>query len=181
MKYHPTADIQSKNIGINTIIWQYVIILPDAVIGDNCSIDAFCFIENDVIIGDNITIKNGVSIWDGIRIENNAFIGPYVTFINDKFPRSKVYPDKFFGAYIEKGASIGANATIMSKIRIGSYAMIGAGSVVTKDIPNNTIWVGNPARQVGYICDCGHPLNDLLHCSNCNSDYKLEKNRIIKK
>lgn len=181
MEIHPTSDVQSRNIGSNTFIWQYTVVLPNAIIGNHCNISSHCFIENDVIIGNNVTIKCGVYIWDGMRLEDNVFIGPAVVFINDKNPRSKSYPEKLIGSYIEKGASIGANSTIMNRIKIGSYAMIGAGSVVTKDVPNNALWIGNPARQVGCICDCGHKLNDILHCSNCKSEYNLDKDRIIKK
>lgn len=181
MKIHPTSDVQSRNIGNNTVIWQYTVVLPDAIIGNNCNINALCFVENDVIIGDNVTIKSGVYIWDGIHIEDDVFIGPAVVFINNKNPRSKVYPEKHIGPYIEKGATIGANSTITGKIRIGRYALIGAGSVVTKNVANNTLWIGNPARQVGYVCDCGHKLDDMMHCSNCKSDYKLDKDIIIKK
>jgi UDP-2-acetamido-3-amino-2,3-dideoxy-glucuronate N-acetyltransferase len=180
MKIHPTSDIQSKNIGSDTVIWQYTIILPGAVIGNNCNINAHCFIENDVIIGDNVTIKCGVYIWDGIHIEDNVFIGPNVTFTNNKNPRSKQYPNKYIGAYIEKGASIGANCTILNEIRIGKYAMIGAGCVITKNAPNNTIWIGNPCRQVGFVCDCGNKLDKALHCLSCNSKYELLNNSITR-
>lgn len=147
---HQYADVQSKNIGENTRIWQYSVILENAIIGRNCNICAHTLIENDVIIGDNATIKSGVFIWDGIRIENNVFIGPNVTFTNDKYPRSKQYPDEFLKTIIKEGASIGANATILPNITIGKNAMIGAGAVVTKDVPDNAIVVGNPAIIKGY-------------------------------
>ena len=181
LKIHPTSDVQSSKIGSGTIIWQYVVILPGAVIGDNCNINAFSFIENDVLIGNNVTLKCGVFIWDGIHIENNVFIGPNATFTNNKTPRSKIYPEKFIGAYIEAGASIGANATITGGIRIGRYAMIGAVSVVTKDIPSNTLWFGNPARQVSYVCDCGSKLDEKLKCITCDSLYELINNKVVKK
>lgn len=177
---HPTSDVQSKNIGQDTFIWQFSIVLPGALIGNNCNINAYCFIENDVIIGNNVTVKCGVSLWDGIQIEDEVFIGPNVAFINDKIPRSKILPTRLIGAYIEKGASIGANSTIMGGIRIGKYAMIGAGSMVTKNIPNNTLWYGNPARYIGYVCVCGYKLDELLHCSNCSADYKIINDRITK-
>jgi acetyltransferase-like isoleucine patch superfamily enzyme len=180
VKIHPTSDVQSKNIGQNTVIWQFTVVLPGAFIGENCNINAHCFIENDVIIGDCVTVKCGVYIWDGIQIEDDVFIGPSVTFINNKNPRSKRFPKKHIGAYIEKGVSLGANSTIMGGIRIGKYALIGAGSVVTKDIPNNTLWFGNPVKQMGYVCDCGSKLDEVLHCSVCSTEYKLVKNRIIK-
>lgn len=148
---HQTSDIQSKNIGHNTNIWQYVVILPGAQIGNKCNICAHCFIENDIIIGDNVTIKSGVYLWDGLRIGNDVFIGPNVTFTNDKFPRSKQYPQEFQKTYIEDGASLGAGSIILGGITIGKGAMVGAGSVVTKNIPSGELWFGNPATFIKKI------------------------------
>lgn len=152
---HKLADCKSKNIGELTNIWQFCVIFPNAVIGDNCNICANVLIENDVRIGDNVTIKSGVQLWDGIIIEDNVFIGPNVSFTNDDVPRSKVYPEKFGTTLLKKGCSIGANATILSDITIGEYAFIGAGSVVTKNIPPYTVWFGNPAHHKGYITKKG--------------------------
>jgi UDP-2-acetamido-3-amino-2,3-dideoxy-glucuronate N-acetyltransferase len=143
---HPSADVQSKNIGSDTKIWQNVVVLPDAVIGENCNINAHCLIENDVEIGNNVTVKCGVYLWDGIKVGNNVFIGPNVTFTNDKYPRSKEYPEEFQKTIIEDGASIGAGSIILGGITIGKNALIGAGSVVTKNVPANQLWFGNPAR-----------------------------------
>ncbi|PQL92003.1 acyltransferase [Apibacter adventoris] len=151
IKIHPTSEVQSKNIGDNTLIWQFCVILQNAVIGKNCNINFNVFIENEVIIGNDVTIKSGVQIWDGITIEDNVFIGPNVTFTNDLIPRSKQYPEKFEKTIIKKGASIGANATIIAGHIIGEYALVGAGSVVTKDIPPYTVWYGNPAVKKGDI------------------------------
>lgn len=148
---HPLADVQSQNIGQNTRIWQYSVILKEAVIGTGCNICAHTLIENDVYIGNNVTVKSGVYIWDGITIEDNVFIGPCVAFTNDKKPRSKHYPEYFAKTIVEQGASIGANATILPGIRIGRNALIGAGAVVTKDVPENAIMVGNPAKIKGYV------------------------------
>ena len=148
IKIHPLADVQSENIGENTSVWQFCVILKEAVIGKNCNINCQVFIENDVKIGDNVTIKPGVQIWDGVTLEDNVFIGPNVTFTNDRYPRSKQYPEEFQQTLIKKGASIGANATILGGITIGENALIGAGSVVTKDIPANELWVGNPAKKI---------------------------------
>lgn len=148
---HPLADVQSETIGEGTSIWQFTIVLPQAQIGKNCNINAHCFVENDVIIGDNVTVKCGVYIWDGIRLSNNVFIGPNATFINDNYPRSKEYPDEFLKTRVESGASIGAGAIILGGISIGKNAMIGAGSVVTKNVPDNELWIGNPARFVKII------------------------------
>lgn len=156
---HPTADIQSKNIGEGTNIWQFCVVLSGAVIGDNCNVNCHVFVENDVLIGNNVTIKPGVQIWDGLRIEDDVFIGPNVTFTNDLLPRSKQYPEKFAKTVIKKGASIGANATILAGIEIGEYGMIGAGSVLTRSVEPFTLWYGNPARHRGYVTKTGKVLS----------------------
>ncbi|STX50215.1 acetyltransferase [Legionella busanensis] len=148
---HPTADVQSKQIGEATRIWQFVVILADAKIGSHVNICANCFIENDVVIGKNVTIKSGVYLWDGIQLDDDVFIGPNVTFTNDKFPRSKVYPEKFLVTKVERGASIGGGATILPGLTIGMGAMVGAGAVVTKSVPPYAIVTGSPARIVGYV------------------------------
>lgn len=145
---HPLADVQQAIIGKGTKVWQFVVILKGAQIGDNCNICAHSLIEGDVIIGNNVTIKSGVYLWDAIRIEDNVFIGPNASFANDKFPRSKQYPDVFQSILIKKGASIGANATILPGLTIGEYAMVGAGAVVTKDIEPYSVVVGNPAKKI---------------------------------
>ena len=147
---HPLCDCQAS-VPESTSIWQFCVVLPNARIGENCNVCSHCFIENDVIIGNNVTIKCGVQIWDGIRVEDNVFIGPNVTFTNDRFPRSKQYPAKFENTIIRKGASLGAGTTVLCGIEIGENAMIGAGSVVTKNIPANELWVGNPAHFVKKI------------------------------
>ncbi len=142
---HPLSDIHSSNIGDNTRIWQYVVVLPNARIGHDCNICSHCLIENDVIIGDRVTIKSGVQLWDGLRIGNDVFIGPNVTFTNDKYPKSRNVDFALLQTWIESGASIGGGATILPGIRIGANAFVGAGSVVTKDVaPGTTVW-GNPA------------------------------------
>ncbi|MDR1952217.1 MAG: N-acetyltransferase [Elusimicrobiota bacterium] len=139
------SDVQSENIGEGTKIWQFCIILPGAKIGKNCNICANVFIENDVIVGDNVTIKCGVQIWDGIEIEDDVFIGPNVTFCNDKYPKSGNKNFKLEKILIKKGASVGGNATILPGITIGENALIGAGSVVTKDVEDGAVVIGNPA------------------------------------
>jgi len=151
MKIHSLSDVQTKNIGNDTIVWQFCVILEKAVIGNNCNINCNVFIENDVIIGNNVTIKSGVQIWDGLRIADNVFIGPNVTFTNDIIPRSKIYPKILKQTIIGEWVSIGANSTIIAGNYIGKYALIGAGSVITKDVPPYTIWYGNPAKLKGYI------------------------------
>lgn len=152
---HPAADVQSINIGNGTNIWQYCVVLPGAIIGEDCNICAHVLIENDVRIGNRVTVKSGVQLWNGLIIEDDVFIGPNVTFTNDLIPRSKKYPEEFEKTFVKCGASIGANATIVAGNIIGEYALIGAGSVVTSDIPANTVWYGNPARQRGFITDEG--------------------------
>ncbi|UXN66763.1 WxcM-like domain-containing protein (plasmid) [Phyllobacterium sp. A18/5-2] len=150
VKVHPNGICESKSVGNGTRVWAFAHVLPAAVIGENCNICDNVFIENDVIVGNNVTIKCGVQVWDGIRIGDNVFIGPNATFTNDKFPRSKAYPDEFLQTVVEASASIGANATILPGITIGRSAMIGAGAVVTKSVPANAVVVGNPAVIVGY-------------------------------
>lgn len=154
-RIHPLSDVKSENIGDDTNIWQFCVIFPKARIGKNCNICANVLIENEVIIGDNVTVKSGVQIWDGVTIEDNVFIGPNVTFTNDIIPRSKIYPASFKKTNIKKGASIGANSTIIAGHIIGENAFIGAGSVVTHDIPPHTVWYGNPAKHKGYITTKG--------------------------
>lgn len=152
---HEKAICDSEDIGDGTRIWAFVHILKGARIGKNCNICDNVFIENDVTIGDNVTVKCGVQLWDGLDIRNNVFIGPNVTFCNDLFPRSKHYPAKFLKTIVEEGASIGANATILPGIRIGKSVMVGAGSVVVKDVPDSVVVVGNPARVVKNIAKEG--------------------------
>ncbi|MFA0581961.1 WxcM-like domain-containing protein [Vibrio breoganii] len=148
---HKTSDVQSSDIGDNTTIWQYVVILSNVTIGSNTNICSHCFIENDVSIGSNVTIKSGVQVWSGITIEDGVFIGPNVTFTNDKQPRSKQYPEVFLKTVVKKGASIGANATILPGITINENAMIAAGSVVTRNVPPNAVVMGNPAKITAYV------------------------------
>lgn len=154
---HPLSDVQTNHIGANTTIWQYCVVLKDAVIGANCNINAHCFIENDVILGNNITLKCGVYLWDGIRVEDDVFIGPNTTFVNNKRPRNKQHvqtPDTIIG----KGASLGAASVIGGGISIGVYAMIGMGAVVTKDVPAHALVYGNPARIMGWVDEQGNAL-----------------------
>jgi len=148
---HPAADVQSEAIGDRTRIWQFVVVLPGAKIGKDVNICSHCFIENDVYIGDRTTVKCGVQVWDGVRLGDDVFVGPNVTFTNDKFPRSKVFPEKFAETQVENNVSIGGGAVILPGLTIGTHAMVGAGAVVTKSVPPYGIVTGNPARIVGYV------------------------------
>lgn len=149
---HPNALVEpGAQIGPGTRVWANVHILPKARIGCDCNVCDFTFIENDVVIGDRVTIKSGIYLWDGARIGDDVFLGPNVVFTNDLRPRSRQYPDSFGELVIEQGASIGANTTLISGIRIGRYAMVGAGSVVTRDVPAFALVYGNPARQRGWV------------------------------
>lgn len=148
---HPAAIVEpGASLGAKTRVWAFAHILPGARIGAECNICDGVFVENDVVVGDRVTVKCGVQLWDGLRVENDVFIGPNATFINDPFPRSKQYPEAFARTLVQKGASIGANATILPGLTIGQHAMVGAGAVVTRNVPPYAIVKGNPARISGY-------------------------------
>ena len=147
---HASGICESANVGEGTRIWAFAHVLPRAVIGRDCNICDHVFIENDVILGDRVTVKSGVQLWDGVRLGNDVFVGPNATFTNDRYPRSRQWPDRFAVTQVGDGASIGANATILPGITIGRGAMVGAGAVVTKNVPPNALVYGNPARIHGY-------------------------------
>ncbi len=149
---HPKALVEDgATVGADTRVWAFAHILPGAIVGDDCNICDHTFIENDVRIGNRCTIKCGVQLWDGISLDDDVLVGPNVAFTNDKFPRSKQYPESFVKTHVDSGASIGANATVLPGLRIGGKAMVGAGAVVTRDVPPNAIVTGNPARITGYV------------------------------
>ena len=180
---HERAWVESDNIGKNTRIWAFTHIMKNVKIGNNCNIGEHCFIENGVIIGDDVTVKNGISLWDGIIIENKVFLGPNSVFTNDIRPRSKSYNYTISKTIIKEGASIGANATVIGGIELGQYCMIGAGSVVTKNVPDFALIYGNPAKIKGYACECGKRLqftNDVAVCE-CGKKYEKKKKIIIRK
>jgi len=148
---HPKADVAECNIGEDTKIWQFVVVLSGATIGRDCNICAHSLIEGRAVIGDRCTIKSGVFLWDGVTLEDDVFVGPSVTFTNDLFPRSQKHQPVLPETIVRRGASIGANATILAGTIIGECAMIGAGAVVVKDVPNHAVVVGNPAKIIRYL------------------------------
>ena len=148
---HPQSDVQTNAIGAGTRIWQFVVVLVGARIGEDCNICSHCLIENDVVIGDRVTIKSGVQLWDGLRVGNDVFIGPNVTFTNDRHPKSRNIKFKPVPMYIDAGASIGGGATLIPGVRIGAGATVGAGAVVTKDVEPGATVVGNPAKVIAKI------------------------------
>ena len=180
---HDRAIVESEKIGNDTRIWAFSHILPGAVIGEDCNICDHTFIENDVIIGNRVTIKSGVQLWDGITIENDVFIGPNTTFTNDPFPRSKQYLKNHPKTIVKIGASIGANSTILPGLIIGQHAMVGAGAVVTKNVPPYAIVVGNPARIVDYVKSDKEPrqkiIGEPITQTNTRKDLKIKQAWVI--
>jgi len=172
LKYHPNALVEEGAIvGKGTRIWAFAHVLPGAHIGKDCNICDHVFIEGDVVVGDRVTIKSGVQLWDGVRLEDDVFVGPNATFTNDHFPRSKQQPDKYATTTVRAGASIGANATILPGLTIERNAMVGAGAVVTRSVPPNAIVAGNPATIVGYVsADKADPVVRSLSSKPMNGD-----------
>jgi acetyltransferase-like isoleucine patch superfamily enzyme len=179
---HPKSDVQSKRVGENTSIWQYVVVLEGAKIGQDCNISCNVFIENDVELGDSVTVKSGVQLWDGIRIKDNVFIGPNVSFTNDKNPRSKQYPDQFQKTVIREYASIGAGAVILGGIEIGAYALVGAGALVTRDVPARAMVIGQPAEIVAWVNGDGTKMKNRngFWIDNKGQKWVAENNRLVK-
>ena len=179
---HALSDVQSKKIGDGTYIWQYCVILKNATIGKNCNINFNVFIENEVVIGNNVTIKPGVCIWDGITIEDDVMIGPNVTFTNDKLPRSKNKNYKMELTKVKNGASIGAGAIILCGIEIGAFALIGAGALVTKDIPERALVIGSPSRIVGWLNEDGtkmNPVDEGVYCDDKGNKWHIDNYKLI--
>src|SRR5438874_844737 len=169
---HPSAQTEGARIGPGTRVWQFCIILPQAQIGCDCNICAHVVIESDVAIGDRVTIKSGVQLWDGTRIEDDVFIGPNATFTNDRTPRSKKTRRQLPVTRVQRCATIGANATILPGLTIGKGAMVSAGAVVTRDVPDHALVVGNPARRRGWVCLCGKTLRDSSLSCQCGKRYE---------
>lgn len=181
MYIHPLAEVQSKNIGKGTRIWQFCVVLKDATIGEDCNINCHTFIENDVIIGNMVTVKSGVYLWDGLRIADKVFIGPGVVFTNDQRPRSKHYKP-IMPTLIGEGATLGANSTILPGIKIGRYSMTGAGSLISRDVPDYALVIGSPARIVGWIDENGDKLSVTqkgIYTSQDGRQFKVINNRLV--
>src|SRR5438067_9262696 len=169
---HPSAQTEGAIIGSRSKVWQFCIILPQAQIGCDCNICAHVFIESDIAIGDRVTIKSGVQLWDGTRIEDDVFIGPNATFTNDRTPRSRTIRRQLLVTKVQRYATIGANATILPGLTIGKGAMVSAGAVVTRDVRDHALVIGNPARRKGWVCLCGQTLRTRDLSCECGKRYK---------
>lgn len=175
---HSTAITDGSVIGARTRVWQYSVILPGARIGEDCNICAHVLIEGNVVVGSRVTIKSGVQLWDGLVVGDDVLIGPNATFTNDRWPRSG-HPFDCPTTCLEIGSSIGANATVLPGITIGEWAMVGAGATVTRDVPPYALFVGNPAKQVGWVCVCGKRLPKSLLCE-CGRAFAAESSSQIR-
>jgi acetyltransferase-like isoleucine patch superfamily enzyme len=164
---HPSALVETSEMGRGTRVWAFAHILAGAKVGADCNICDHVFIESGAVVGNSVVVKNGVSIWDGVTLEDRVFIGPNVAFTNDKVPRAKVFHDEVQRTNVALGASIGANATILCGIRLGRYCLVGAGAVVTRDVPDHVVVAGNPARPTGHVCRCGVRLRFIEDLASC--------------
>lgn len=183
---HPLALVESDQIGEGTRIWAFAHVMKDARIGRDCNIGEHCYIEQGVTLGNNVTVKNGVNLWTGVTIEDNVFLAPNCVLTNDPNPRAyiKKSADSLVETVIQSNASIGANATIVCGITIGRYAFIGAGAVVIRSVPDFALVVGNPARQIGWMCVCAQRIpmtavTDVLSCPHCQRDYRPRENGLV--
>ena len=171
---HPLSLVESDEIGAGTRIWAWAHVMKGARLGAECNVGEHCFIEAGAVLGDRVTVKNGVAVWDGVTAEDDVFLGPNAVLTNDLRPRSKVYRENVEPTLLKRGASIGANATLLCGITIGEYAMIGAGAVVTRDVPPQALVLGNPGRVVGHVCRCGGRLERKGRkgrCEVCRAEY----------
>lgn len=171
---HPTAEIDKRaEVGDGTYIWHQVQVREGANIGRNCRLGKGVYIDKNVKIGNDCKIQNGAVVYDGVTLEDGVLVGPHVTFTNDLYPRAKSEDWEIVPTTVRAGASIGANATIVCGVTIGPYAVVGAGSVVTRDIPSHGLVMGNPARLRGYCCECGRPLDRTMFCSHCDKEVRI--------
>ncbi len=177
---HPLALVESEEIGSGTRVWAWAHVMKGAKVGADCNIGEHCFIETGVVLGDRVTVKNGVAVWEGVTAEDDVFLGPYAVLTNDMRPRSKVYHQEVARTLLRRGASIGANATLLCGITVGRHAMIGAGSVVTKDVPDFGLVLGNPGRLKGHVCVCSETLaftGAEARCA-CGRAYRKREGRV---
>lgn len=164
---HPTAEVSDQaKIGDGTKIWNLAQVREDSVIGENCIISKNVYIDEKAVLGNRVKVQNNVNVYHGVEVEDDVFLGPSMTFTNDFYPRAFNEDWEITNTYVKKGASIGANATIVCGVTIGEYAMVGSGSVVTKDVPAYALVVGNPAKQIGWVCKCGRRMKGKV-CSYC--------------
>ena len=170
---HHLAEVETTTIGTGTRVWAFAHVLPGAVIGADCNICDHVFVESDVVVGDRVTVKCGVQLWNGVRLHDDVFVGPNATFTNDAFPRSQDHSEPLLETVVERGASIGANATILPGVRIGRSAMVGAGTVVVADVPANAVVVGNPGRITGYVGTGTTPAIDGLATTTPSDDHPM--------
>lgn len=172
---HETAEVSPKaQIGEGTKIWNQVQVREEAVIGENCIISKNVYIDTKVQIGNRVKIQNNVNVYHGVQIEDDVFLGPSMTFTNDLYPRAFSDEWKITETLVKRGASIGAGAVVVCGVTIGEYAMIGSGSVVTKDVSSHALVVGNPARQIGWVCECGYKINENGQCPECGKILRLK-------
>lgn len=171
---HAHALVESEEVGAGTQVWAFAHVMKGAVVGDDCKIGDHAFIESGATLGNRVTVKNACLIWHGVHIGDDVFVGPGAVFTNDMAPRVRYQTtsEDWLATIVAERASIGANSTILSGIRIGRNALIGAGAVVTKDVPDHALVVGNPAHQVAWVCDCAARLPDELTCANCGRAYE---------
>jgi len=189
---HPLALVESTRIGAGTRVWAFAHVMKDAHIGRDCNIGDHAFVESGARLGNGVTVKNGVAIWEGVTLHDFVFAGPNVVFTNDLRPRSPRFPggklryqDKSWlgKTDVKRGASLGANATIVCGVTIGEFAMIGAGAVVTRNVPPHALWLGVPGKLAGYVCECGEKLtfkDDTARCKSCGSKFAKRRGRVAK-
>lgn len=178
---HPLGLCESDRVGAGTRVWAFAHVLSGATVGSECNICDHVFIEGGVTIGDRVTVKNGVLLFEGVTVEDEVFLGPAVVFTNDLRPRAAIKRSRaeFLPTLVRRGASLGAGVVVVSGVTIGPYALIGAGTVVTRDVPAHALVVGNPGRQTGWVCRCGTKLGQDLLCGNCGRPYRQEPSGLV--
>ena len=178
---HPLSLVESDDIGPGTRVWAWAHVMKGARLGVDCNVGEHCFIEKGAVLGDRVTVKNGVAVWEGVTAEDDVFLGPNAVLTNDLRPRSKLRHERVGTTLLKRGASIGANATILCGVTVGQFAMIGAGAVVTRDVPDYGLVLGNPARLAGHVCRCGARLKREASeaiCGACAARYVVSRDRI---